>query len=75
MTASIQIGERVYLKLCVAGEPGCVMGFDRDGRALIEWPDMLEIGRLTAHAVDTLIVDEAFTVRQFDLFDFDAVAA
>lgn len=65
----------MYLKLCVAGEPGCVVGFDRRGRALVDWSlDMPEIGRCTAHALDTLVVDEAFTVSQLDL-DFNDIAA
>jgi len=68
--ASIILGSRVYLRLAVCGEPGCVMDFDKNGRALVDWSaDMPEIGRLTAHDLDTLVVDESFTVRQLDLFE------
>lgn len=46
------------------------MDFDKNGRALVDWSaDMPEIGRLTAHDLDTLVVDESFTVRQLDLFE------
>jgi hypothetical protein len=76
MSASINLGDRVYLKIAVAGEPGYVSGFDHRGRALVDWSaDMPEIGRLTAHDLDTLIIDEGFTVRQLDLFESDEVAA
>jgi hypothetical protein len=68
MTASIQVGTRVYLRNAVCGFPGCVVGWDRKGYALVYWDD-LDLGRNTAHAVDTLVVDEAFCVRQLDLFD------
>ena len=75
MSASIILGARVYLRLAVCGEPGCVMDFDRRGRALVDWSaDMPEIGRLTAHDPDTLIVDEAFRVRQLG-FEFESAAA
>lgn len=75
MTASIQVGSRVYLKIAVAGEPGVVSSFDRRGRALVDWIDMPELGRLTHHELDTLIVDASFTVRQLDLYEFaDRVA-
>ena len=51
------------------------MDFDRRGRALVDWSaDMPEIGRLTAHDPDTLIVDEAFRVRQLG-FEFESAAA
>lgn len=73
--ASINRGARVYLKIAVCGEPGCIMGFDRRGRALVDWSaDMPEINRLTAHDLDSLIVDEAFTVRQLG-FDYESLAA
>jgi hypothetical protein len=76
MDARIQLGTRVYLKLCIAGEPGMVAGFDRQGRALVDWSaDMPEVGRWTAHSLDSLIVDETFTVRQLDLFQFAERAA
>lgn len=66
--ASIVVGSRVYLRGCIAGEPGYVAEFDRRGWAGIDWLDMLEAGR-TFHRLDNLIVDEAFTVRQLDLFE------
>ena len=66
----------MYLKLAVCGEPGYVASFDKHGRALVDWSaDMPEIGRWTAHDVDSLVLDEAFTVRQLDLFDMDGIAA
>ena len=74
MGARIQFGSRVYLKLCIAGEPGCVCGFSRNGKAQIEWFDMPEVG-ITEHTLDSLIVDETFSVRQLDLFEFAQVAA
>jgi len=75
MTQAIKLGARVYLKNCVAGEPGCVMDFDRRGRALVDWSaDMPEIGRWTTHAVDSLVIDEAFCVKQLDI-DFGEQAA
>ena len=50
------------------------MDFDKNGRALVDWSaDMPEIGRWTAHDLDTLIVDEAFTVRQLG-FAFEVAA-
>ena len=53
-----------------------VAGFDRQGRALVDWSaDMPEVGRWTAHSLDSLIVDETFTVRQLDLFQFAERAA
>ena len=55
------------MKLAICGEPGCVMGFDRYGRALVDWVDLPELGRWTTHTVDSLIIDEAFTVTQLDL--------
>jgi hypothetical protein len=68
MAASIQLGSRVYLRLCIAGDPGCVIGFDRKGKAVVEWYD-LDLGHTTSHDVDNLVVDEAFSVRQLDLFE------
>lgn len=66
----------MYLKLAVCGEPGYVASFDKQGRALVDWSaDMPEIGRWTAHDVDSLVLDEAFTVLQLDLFDLDGIAA
>jgi hypothetical protein len=52
-----------------------VMGFDRRGRALVDWSmDMPEINRLTAHDSESLVVDEGFVVRQLG-FAFDEQAA
>jgi hypothetical protein len=65
----------VYLRGAICGQPGCVTSFDRGGKALVDWSaDMPEIGRLTAHVPDTLVLDEAFTVKQLGL-DFDEIAA
>jgi hypothetical protein len=51
------------------------MALDRAGRALVDWSaDMPEIGRWTSHAIETLVIDEAFTVRQLGL-DFGEIAA
>lgn len=61
------------MKLAVAGMPGCVVGFDRAGKALVYWDD-LDLGRNTTHSIDSLIVDEAFTVQQLGL-DFSEQAA
>jgi hypothetical protein len=68
----IRVGSRVYLRNCVAGDPGCVVGFLR-GKAEVFWPD-LGLGRNTFHAVDTLEVDTGFVVRQLGL-DFEQAAA
>lgn len=68
MVQAIQIGTRVYLRNGICGFPGCVVGFDRRGYALVYWDD-LDLGRNTAHHVDTLIVDEAFIVSQLGLFE------
>ena len=75
MEQAIRLGSRVYLKLAIAGDPGIVSGFDRSGRAMIYWPDMPELHRETAHSIDSLIVDETFTARQLDLFEFAEIAA
>lgn len=65
----------VYIHIAVCGEPGCVRAFDKKGYALVDWSaDMPEIGRWTAHDPDSLVVDEAFCVRQLDL-SFDEIAA
>jgi hypothetical protein len=66
VTQAIQIGTRVYLANCVAGEPGCVVAFDRWGKAEVHWPDMPELGRNTHHRIETLVVDEAFKVQPLD---------
>ena len=74
MEQAIIIGSRVYLRNAICGFPGCVVGFDRKGYALVYWDD-LDLGRNTAHSVDSLVPDEAFTVRQLDLFDLEDIAA
>ena len=71
MGASIQLGARVYLANCIAGDPGCVVGFTTRGKARVEWFDL---GITTEHALDTLVVDEGFTLSQLGL-DFDSIAA
>jgi hypothetical protein len=68
----IRVGSRVYLRNCVAGEPGCVVGFSR-GKAEVYWPD-LDLGRNTFHAIETLEVDTGFVIRQLGL-DFEEAAA
>ena len=71
--SSIRLGSRVYLRLCIAGDPGCVVGFTRSGKAKVEWFD-LDLGHTTEHDPSTLIVDEAFHVEQLGL-DFEEIAA
>ena len=71
-TATIRIGSRVYLRNCVAGEPGCVVAFER-GKAVVTWPDMPE-QQDTRHAVETLEIDTGFRVTQLGL-DFGEMAA
>ena len=73
MDARINLGDRVYLKIAVAGDPGCVIGFDRKGKAVVEWYD-LDLGHPTHHDPDMLILDEGFRVSQLG-FDFDEIAA
>ena len=72
---TIRIGSRVYLRNCVAGEPGCVVGIDsRRGKAEVYWPDLPELGRNTFHFIDSLEVDTGFVVSQIAL-DFEEIAA
>ena len=73
MAQAIQVGTRVYLQYAIAGEPGCVVAIDRHGKAEVFWPD-LDLGHTTKHSLDALVVDEAFTVRQYAL-DFEEMAA
>ena len=61
----IRVGSRVYLKNAICGFPGCVIGFER-GRAVVYWDD-LDMGRNTAHTLDTLVIDEAFKCEQLGL--------
>ena len=68
---TIRQGSRVYLKLCIAGDPGCVLGFTSRGKCIVEWFDL---GITTEHAIDTLVVDEEFTASQLGI-DFESVAA
>jgi hypothetical protein len=69
----IRLGSRVYLRNCVAGDPGCVIGFSKQGKACVEWYD-LDIGRPTEHDLASLILDESFRVEQLG-FCFDNQAA
>lgn len=69
----IRVGSRVYLALAIAGDPGCVIGFDRRGWAIVEWPDVPEFGCRPFDPAH-LVIDEAFQVRQLGL-DFEEVAA
>ena len=73
MDARINLGDRVYLKIAIAGDPGCVVAFDRKGKAVVEWYD-LDLGHPTHHNPDMLIIDEGFCVSQLG-FDFDEIAA
>ena len=72
VTNTIRVGSRVYLRNCVAGDPGCVIGFER-GKAVVTWPDMPE-QRDTRHSPDSLVIDTAFVVSQKQ-FDFGEMAA
>jgi hypothetical protein len=69
---TIRVGSRVYMRNCVAGDPGCVVGFERS-RAVVHWPDMPE-QRDTRHSPDSLVIDTAFVVSQKE-FDFGEMAA
>ena len=70
--STIRVGDRVYLRYAVAGEPGCVVNLVR-GKAEVHWPDMPE-QRNTFHPLDTLELDTAYTVKQ-SAFDWDEIAA
>jgi hypothetical protein len=69
----IRLGSRVYLRNAICGFPGCVVGFDRRGNAVVFWDD-LDLGRNTVHAVGSLVLDEAFKTEQLGL-DFEREAA
>ncbi len=69
---TIRLGSRVYLRNAIAGDPGCVTGFTRSGKALVEWYD-LDIGRPTEHALSSLVIDEGFRVEQLGL-EFERAA-
>lgn len=73
MAQEIKLGSRVYLKFCIAGDPGCVVGFDRKGKAIVEWVD-LDLGKNTSHHLENLVLDEAFQVTQKE-FDFIGLVA
>jgi len=73
MSVIFQPGSRVYLANAVAGEPGIVYGFDQRGRVIVDWPD-LNLGRMTHHDPESLIVDQQFKCKQFCL-EFDKLAA
>lgn len=72
MAQALKIGDRVYLKIAVAGDPGVIYGFDKSGKAEVEWYDL---SMRTRHDIENLILDEGFTVSQLDLFEFDEIAA
>jgi hypothetical protein len=74
MSGSIQVGSRVYLRVAVCGEPGCVVQIDERGRAKVLWPDMPELGRHTSHSIESLVLTESLKAQQFVLA-FDEVAA
>jgi hypothetical protein len=63
VSTELQVGDRVYLRICVAGDPGCIVAFDRRGRAVVTWFD-LDLGRNTTHDLDMLMLDESFTASQ-----------
>jgi hypothetical protein len=68
----IGIGDRVYLKHCVAGEPGVVTKI-HGNRAHVIWPDLPEITEPISHSMDNLVVDEGFMARSH--VDFETAAA
>jgi hypothetical protein len=49
-----------------------VIGFER-GKAVVTWPDMIEVGN-TRHSPDSLVIDTAFVVSQKE-FEFGEMAA
>ena len=74
-SSKIRLGSRVYLRTAIAGDPGCVVGFTRSGKALVDWSlDMPEIDHPTEHDPINLIVDEAFQIKQLG-FEFEEIAA
>ncbi len=72
MADTLQIGSRVYLRNCIAGDPGVVREISRDW-AKVEWPDMPEMGT-TSHRLETLIGDEGFSTQQLAV-EFEQSAA
>lgn len=71
MSADIKLGSRVYLTIAIAGDPGVIVGWDKRGKAIVDWYDL---GITTTHPVDRLVLDESFTVSQRS-FAFGAQAA
>ena len=72
VSASIKVGDRVYIANAVAGEPGVVVKL-RGDRAHVHWPDLPEIDELTSHKLDSLILDEGFMARS--ALDYEGAAA
>ena len=72
MADTFQIGSKVYLRNCIAGDPGVVREISQ-GVAKVDWPDMPEVGR-TKHKLDSLIVDESFVLKDLAV-DFEQTAA
>lgn len=72
MSASIQVGDRVYLANAVAGEPGVVVVISGE-KAEVHWPDLPELARNTKHRLNTLILDEGFMARS--KLDYETAAA
>jgi len=56
----IRLGSKVFLRNAVAGEAGCVIGFTPRGKARVDWTDL---GIVTEHAPDTLVIDEALALE------------
>ena len=72
MADTLQIGSKVYLRNCIAGDPGIVREISQ-GVVKVEWPDMPEVG-LTKHKLDSLIGDEGFSTQQLAV-EFEQSAA
>lgn len=68
----IRVGSRVYLKVCVAGDPGCVVSFTPRGKAVVEWYDL---SHTSTHDPDALVLDEGFTSSQRSLDFGEGIAA
>lgn len=72
MSAEIKIGDRVYLRNAIAGDPGMVQRFER-GKFVVAWPDMPEVGE-TRHYPEDLLVDESFAIQNLGLDPRSAAA-
>ena len=72
MADALQIGSKVYLRNCIAGDPGIVREISH-GMAKVDWPDMPEVGR-TKHRLDALVEDESFVLKDLAV-DFEQTAA